>query len=94
MVIKIFDSLEKLSIRKHKASTQAKLVTSASSPRSLPLSIIGISLDELIETGVLPDSSAEIENQFKGIAATSVPPISQTLPQGVASTQQQLGGGR
>jgi hypothetical protein len=49
------------------------------SPRSLPLSVIGISLEELLETGVLPDSSVEIESQFKGIAATNVPPISMTM---------------
>jgi len=49
---------------------------SQQSPRSLPLSIIGVSLEELLQTGVIPDSSAEIESQFKGIAASSVPPIS------------------
>ena len=48
------------------------------SPRSLPLSIIGISLEELLQTGILPDSSQELEAQFKGIAATNVPSISQT----------------
>ena len=53
---------------------------SQQSPRSLPLSVIGVSLEELLQTGVIPDSSAEIENQFRGIAATNVPPISQTQP--------------
>jgi hypothetical protein len=51
-------------------------VVSQQSPRSLPLSIIGVSLDELLQTGILPDSSSEIEAQFKGIAASNVPSIS------------------
>jgi len=38
--------------------------------------VIGISLEELLSTGVLPDSSVEIEGQFKGIAAINVPLIS------------------
>lgn len=50
--IKIYDQLEKQTVRKSKAmgggvgrSTQ---VVSQHSPRSLPLSVIGISLEELL----------------------------------------------
>ena len=77
--IKIYDSLEKQTIRKSKALQGGggrSQVVSQHSPRSLPLSVIGISLEELLQTGVLPDSSVEIESQFKGVAAINVPPIS------------------
>ena len=81
--IKIYDSMEKQSMRKNKVgggshNKSAAIAGLTHSPRSLPLSIIGISLEELLQTGILPDSSQELEAQFKGIAAMNVPLISQT----------------
>ena len=51
-------------MRKTKASTTSnrQVGKSQQSPRSLPLSIIGISLEELMSTGILPDSTSEIES--------------------------------
>jgi len=61
--VKIFESLEKQTIRKNKLpGTNPAKAVSQQSPRSLPLSIIGISLEELLQTGTLPDSSQEIES--------------------------------
>lgn len=77
-------------MRKTKANNPSsrQVGKSQHSPRSLPLSIIGISLEELLSTGILPDSSSEIESQFRGIAALNVPPISQTTVFQVAQTMQ------